>query len=77
MAYYKTLYANGIPKEKVLEYVKNETLKAASIKRDEMKRLENQHRYPELYCVYYKNDAISFSQRYDTYSMGLSVNTDF
>lgn len=49
MAYYKTLYANGIPKEKALEYVKQETQKAASVKRDEMKKLA---KLPFAYSIY-------------------------
>ena len=39
MAYYKTLCANGFSKEKALEYVKQETCKAASAKRDKMKKM--------------------------------------
>ena len=49
MAYYKVLCANGISKEKVLEYVKQETHKAASVKRDEMKKLAN---LPFAYSIY-------------------------
>ena len=49
MAYYKVLCANGISKEKALEYVKQETHKAASVKRDEMKKLAN---LPFAYSIY-------------------------
>lgn len=49
MAYYKVLCANGISKEKALEYVKQETHKAASVKRDEMKILAN---LPFAYSIY-------------------------
>lgn len=49
MAYYKALYTSGISKEKALEYVKKETKKAASIKRDEMKKLA---RMPFAYSIY-------------------------
>ena len=49
MAYYKVLCANGISKEKALEYVKQETHKAASVKRDEMKKLTN---LPFAYSIY-------------------------
>lgn len=49
MAYYKALYANGISKEKALEYVKQETHKAALIKRDEMQKLANM---PFAYNIY-------------------------
>lgn len=49
MAYYKVLCANGISKEKALEYVKQETHKVASVKRDEMKKLAN---LPFAYSIY-------------------------
>ena len=49
MAYYKVLCANGISKEKALEYVKQETHKDASVKRDEMKKLAN---LPFAYSIY-------------------------
>ena len=49
MAYYKVLCANDISKEKALEYVKQETHKAASVKRDEMKKLAN---LPFAYSIY-------------------------
>lgn len=49
MAYYKALCADGISKEKALEYVKQETHKAASIKREEMKKLANM---PFAYTIY-------------------------
>lgn len=49
MAYYKVLCANGISKDKALEYVKQETHKAASVKRDEMKKLAN---LPFAYNIY-------------------------
>lgn len=49
MAYYKVLCANGISKDKALEYVKQETHKAASVKRDEMKKLAN---LPFAYSIY-------------------------
>ena len=49
MAYYKVSCANGISKEKALEYVKQETHKAASVKRVEMKKLAN---LPFAYSIY-------------------------
>ena len=49
MAYYKALYGNGFSKETALEYVKKETRKAASIKRDKMKKLAAM---PFAYTIY-------------------------
>lgn len=49
MAYYKALYRNGFSKEEALEYVKRETRKAASIKRDKMKKLAAM---PFAYTIY-------------------------
>lgn len=49
MAYYKALCANGILQEKALEYVRKETHKAATIKRNEMRKIANM---PFAYNIY-------------------------
>lgn len=41
MAYYKALRAEGISKEKALEYVRKETQKAANVQKEEMNKLGN------------------------------------
>ncbi|MCO7137425.1 L-2-amino-thiazoline-4-carboxylic acid hydrolase [[Clostridium] leptum] len=49
MAYYKALLADGISQQEALTYVKKETQKSASIKKQEMERLA---KIPLAYTVY-------------------------
>ena len=49
MAYYKALRAEGIHQDKALEYVRQETHKAASIQKKEMSKLGNM---PFAYALY-------------------------
>ena len=49
LAYYKALRESGILKESALEYVRQETQKAAQLKRDEMKQIANM---PFAYMIY-------------------------
>lgn len=49
IAYYKALLNEGIPKNEALDYVRRETRKAASVKKEEMRQLT---KMPFAYTIY-------------------------